>query len=196
MSVVSGKCRFGGSNKIGAHTRFYRSDMGYASYMGDNNVFVETTIGKFCSIGSDVRLVSSSHPTENVVSTHPAFYSNVYNTLSFVDQPLYDECLKTPNGNCLEIGNDVWIGDHVLIKGGVKIGDGAVIAMGAVVTKSVPPYAIVGGVPAKVIQYRFSQEQIDQLETLAWWDQPLSWIREHANQFLNAEMFLQEIEKK
>ena len=68
------------------------------------------------------------------------------------------------------IGNDVWIGDDVTILGGVRIGDGAVIAAGAVVVKDVPPYAIVGGNPTKIIKYRFPKETIERLRRIAWWD--------------------------
>ncbi len=67
------------------------------------------------------------------------------------------------------MGNDVWVGSHVLMKGGITIGDGAVIAAGAVVVRDVPPYAIVGGVPAKIIKYRFSQDIIEKLMELKWW---------------------------
>ena len=70
----------------------------------------------------------------------------------------------------LEIGNDVWIAANVVITEGLKIGDGAVIGAGAVVTHDIPPYAIVGGVPAKVIRYRFTKEMIDELLKIKWWD--------------------------
>jgi virginiamycin A acetyltransferase len=68
------------------------------------------------------------------------------------------------------VGNDVWIGDNVIMLGGVRIGDDAVVAAGAVVTKDVPPYAVVGGNPAKVIKYRFDKETIESLKRIAWWD--------------------------
>lgn len=191
-AVIMGQCSFEGENKIGAHTKFYRSRLGYGSYMGDNNSFTDAVFGKFCSIGSNIRLVSSSHPVQNVVSTHPAFYSDRYNTLSFVSKPVYSETLRTAAGKCLEVGNDVWIGDNVLIKGGITIGNGAVVAMGAVVTKSIPPYAVVAGVPAKTIRFRFSEEQIRRLEEIAWWDRSLEWLRANAASFIDAAEFLKQ----
>lgn len=81
------------------------------------------------------------------------------------------------------IGNDVWIGSHALILGGVKIGDGAVIGAGAVVTKDVPPYAVVGGVPARIIKYRFSQEIIDKLLEIKWWNLPENILKENIKLF-------------
>lgn len=81
------------------------------------------------------------------------------------------------------LGNDVLIGSHALVLGGVSIGNGAVVAAGAVVTKDVPPYAVVGGVPAKVIKYRFSQEIIDKLQEMQWWDWPEEKLRANIGLF-------------
>ena len=88
------------------------------------------------------------------------------------------------------IGNDVWIGEGVTIKGGVRIGDGAIVAMNACVTKDVPPYAIVGGVPAKIIRYRFTDEQIKFLLDFQWWNKSLEWIEKHAEIFVDIETFI------
>lgn len=190
LSIIMGNCCFEGQNKIGAHTKFYDSSLGFGSYMGDNNVFQNASFGKYCSVGSNIRLISSNHPTENVVSTHPAFYSNRYNSFTYVDAQLFEEIICTDHGRSLEVGNDVWIGDCVLIKGGVTIGDGAVIGMGSVVIKDVPPYAVVGGVPAKIIRYRFSKEDIDKMSALEWWNKPQSWIKQNAKYFNDATAFL------
>ena len=89
----------------------------------------------------------------------------------------------------VEIGNDVWIGSHVLILDGVTIGDGAVVAAGAVVTKDVEPYAIYGGVPAKLIKYRFPPKTIEMLLKMKWWDKEEKWIREHTEDFEDVERF-------
>ena len=78
--------------------------------------------------------------------------------------------------NPINIGNDVWIGTNAIVMDGVKINDGAIIGAGAIVTKEIPPYAIAVGVPAKVIKYRFSQEIIDKLMELRWWDYPEDFI--------------------
>lgn len=193
LAIIAGKCKFGGNNRIGAHTRFYNSQIGYASYMGDNNTFSNCKIGKYCSFGSNIRVIASTHPIENVISTYPAFFSNKYSHLSYVNETAFEEILTTENGYAAEIGNDVWIGDNVLIKGGVKISDGAVIAMGAVVTKDVPAYAIVGGVPARVIRYRFSQGNINKLEEFKWWNHSEDWIKANALAFNNADCFFDDV---
>ena len=90
----------------------------------------------------------------------------------------------------VHIGNDVWIGQNVLLKGGIRIGDGAIIAMGAVITKDVPPFAIVGGVPARVIRYRFSQSDIEQITQTQWWNKEDQWLKCHAHLFSNPQKFL------
>lgn len=92
------------------------------------------------------------------------------------------------------IGNDVWIGANAIILQGVTIGDGAIIAAGAVVTKDVPPYAIVGGVPAKVIKYRFSDEVILKLLQIKWWDKPEEWIIQKLEKFTDVSGFVKFVE--
>lgn len=86
--------------------------------------------------------------------------------------------------------NSEWIGDDVTFVGGVKVGNGAVVGAGALVTKDVPPYAIVGGIPAKVIRYRFTPEQIEFLISNNWWDKPNEWLRSNVGLFGSIEKYI------
>lgn len=190
-AYVNGKCSFEGNNRVGRKTCLYSSHLGYGSYVGNENNLIRVKVGRYCSLGNHIKVLQLTHPT-NGISTHPAFYSVDYGGFTYVNENKAMEYLATDNGWFCEIGNDVWIGSHVLIRGGVRIGDGAVIAMGAVVTKDVPPYAIVGGVPAKVIRYRFDKDTISSLLALRWWDKGEEWIAQNAEQFMDAETFCKE----
>jgi acetyltransferase-like isoleucine patch superfamily enzyme len=131
------------------------------------------TIGSYCSIGEGVRFLFGEHDLSHV-STFPL------RSLLFGDGVTnYDAIEKGP----ITIGNDVWIGANAIILSGVSIGDGAVIAAGAVVTRDVPAYAVAAGVPARIIKYRFTPEQIDALLALRWWEWPEEQIRERLDLF-------------
>lgn len=105
-------------------------------------------------------------------------------------------CSEWVGNSKVRIGNDVWIGANAVILPGVTVGDGAVIAAGAVVTKDVKPYSIVGGVPAKLIKYRFEPWQIELLLKLKWWDWPLEKIKENITLFQNPKKFFEEYKDK
>lgn len=130
-------------------------------------IYTHVTIGRYCSIARNCEIGVAQHPTD-FLSTHSFQYRNGI----FRDHPIYAQIQNAQWQENLPtiIGNDVWIGAKAIVSTGVTIGDGAIIAAGAVVTKDVPPYAIVGGVPAKLIRYRFSDEIIAQLLQLKWWD--------------------------
>lgn len=181
------KTVFGGMNVIQRNTRLFNSHMGYGSYIAGNSYLNNVHIGKFCSIGSKVENSFAVHPSRDFVSTHPVFYSTKKQAgFTFVQENSFQEHKYIQEGGrsyMAVIGNDVWIGSHVLIMPGVRIGDGAILATGSVVTSDVEPYTIVGGVPAKPIRKRFSEEQIAFLQTFRWWDQSPSWLAEHAAQF-------------
>ena len=181
---------FEGNNKIGKGSSVSGSFIGRNSYIGANSDFHKCKIGRFCSLASNISVVPNTHPSSVFVSTSPSFFSTLMqNGQSFVKKNRFEEHL-TIEGYNVVIGNDVWVGSNVIIKGGVKIGNGAIVAMGAVVTKDVPPYAIVGGVPAKVIKYRFTEEQISKLEEIKWWDKSDLWLQNHVDEFENIETFI------
>ena len=121
------------------------------------------TIGKFCSIASNCHIYLGGNHRTDWITTYPFghIHKDVF-TFDGVGHP------KT-NGDVI-IGNDVWIADNVTIMSGIVIGDGAVIANNSHIVKNVEPYSIVGGNPAKLIKYRFTKEQINQLLLLKWWD--------------------------
>lgn len=137
-------------------------------------LFIPIIIGRFVSIGRNVEIGLAKHPID-YLSSHPFC---VANTL-FERSEGYDKIQRLPWSFHAPtiIGNDVWIGAKACVISGVTIGNGAIIAAGSVVTKNVPPYAIVGGVPSKIIRYRFSEQQITSLEQLKWWELPLEKIK-------------------
>ncbi|MBR5824708.1 MAG: CatB-related O-acetyltransferase [Paludibacteraceae bacterium] len=169
---VSMDSYFEGQNKIYSHTTF-SGKMGYGSYIGPY-CNISANVGRFSSIAPYVRSNLGRHPyTFPFVSTCPMFFSTrKQNGKTFANKMMFEEILEKP-----EIGNDCWIGENVFIVGGVKINDGAVVLAGAVVTKDIPPYAIAGGVPAKVIKYRYDENTIKFLLNLKWWDKDLEWLK-------------------
>lgn len=194
-AIVYGNCQFEGKNKISTEAHVVSVDMGFASYIGKASTLSHAKIGRFCSIGENVKLIRARHPVDGFASTHPAFYSTA-TLASFVEKNKFKEYEQNHQGVSLVVGNDVWIGNNALLKAGIHIGDGAVIAMGAVVTNDVPDYAIVGGVPARIIRYRFSEEQRSKLIGIKWWNKDIKWIKENADLFENVDDVLKVLEKE
>ena len=159
--------------------------MGYGSYIASNSTIVGN-IGKFTSIASEVCTNLGIHPLTNpYVSTSPMFFSLLKQSgKTFAKKQMFHEFKKPIN-----IGNDCWIGQRVFIVGGVNIGDGAIVLAGAVVTKDVPPYAIVGGVPAKILKYRYDEDTIQLLLKTKWWNKPIQWLEENWYSFNDIEKF-------
>jgi acetyltransferase-like isoleucine patch superfamily enzyme len=175
---------------IGQLTKLYtpyhvsNSKIGAFTYIASNSYISLTTIGKFCSIGPNLLCGWGIHPTKGI-STSPMFYSILkQNGMSLSKENKIEE--RKP----IKIGNDVFIGANVTILDGVSIGDGAVIGAGAVVSKDIPPYAIAVGIPIIIRSYRFSDETIEKLLKIQWWnfeEENLVEVEEH---FFEVDKFI------
>lgn len=188
---------FEGCNAIGKNT-FFSGKLGFGSYIAENSI-VLGHIGRFCSIAADVKVLSGTHPLTIFVSTSPVFYSLLkQNNISFVKEQHFEEFLYADKTNrfTILVGNDVWIGNSAIINGGITIGDGAVILANATVTKNVPPYAVVGGVPATIIKTRFDDDTISYLTMFKWWNQPIEWLIKNAPYFQNINLFKEKFHNK
>lgn len=169
--------------KIYSGCQVTKSKIGRFSYLGKRSRLIHAEIGDFCSIAGGTIIGMGIH-TMDYLSTSPIFTERKNGTKhSWINESIIDEPFKK-----VTIGNDVWIGTNVMVLGGVNIGDGAVVGAGALVTKDVPPYAIVGGVPAKIIRYRFSDDQITALRKIKWWDMSEYSIRNHVKLFQNKDI--------
>ena len=166
----------------------YLREIGKNVYIGGNTyIGLCNKIGNFTSISFDVKIGLRNHPIDHI-STSPAFYGR---ERGWVQE---DHFVKK-NDTMVEIGSDVLISSNVLILQGVKIGHGAIIAAGAVVNRDVEPYSIVGGVPAKLIRYRFDEALRSRILQSKWWEQPDSLLKELVYCADKPDDFLNQINK-
>lgn len=181
--AIGENCHFGAHVSLQSDTRVSNVTMGDYSYLGGGSSVQHATIGKFCSIGPGVRLGLGLHPIDHV-STYPGFFSaDASGSVPFLKDTIIDEHVP------IRIGNDVWIGAGAFIMDGVHIGHGAVIGAAAMVTRDVEPYSVVGGVPARELRKRFSEDMVAFLLDLRWWDKDKAFLQAHAESFRSPETF-------
>jgi acetyltransferase-like isoleucine patch superfamily enzyme len=190
--ILRGKCVINShvhkTTKINSGATIVDSTIGRYTYTCYDDEIVNCEIGQFCSISDDVIIGGAEHPID-WVSTSPVF-QNVKHSgpKKRFSKHNFEGIARTV------IGNDVWVGKRVIIKAGVKIGDGAVIGAGAVVTKDVPPYAVVAGVPAKVLKYRFDEDTIAQLLKSKWWELSDEELEKRADDITDIYAFLKKLD--
>jgi len=178
-------CSFGNYNTIYKNVSLNTVLLGDFTYVSDGTKISKAKIGKFCSIGPDCKIGLGKHPSSKFVSTHPVFFSMLKQAqVSFSNKNRFEEFEE------INIGNDVWVGANAIILDGVTVSDGVIIGAGSVVTKDIPPYAIVGGIPAKIIKYRFERNEIDQLLKIKWWDMDLDYLRKNYKKLHDIKKFL------
>ena len=183
-----GDCQLGEGVFVGPNTILRDCVVGRYTYFAADSAIVNCRVGAFCSIGPEIRVSLGRHPTRGYVSTYPSFYTQ--RGEGRIDLGItsdFQEHLP------VAIGNDVLISARCLILDGVTVGDGAIIGAGAVVASDVPAYAVVAGVPARVVRRRFNDQQIAFLENLRWWDRDVEWIREYAPLFRDIDLLIEAV---
>ncbi|MBA1139056.1 DapH/DapD/GlmU-related protein [Mesorhizobium neociceri] len=161
-------CKLGRYVSIGERVVLREVVVGDFSYFERHAEAIYTTIGKFCSIAANSRINALEHPIERLTQHKLSYRPNEYFRWLGIDAAFRER----RQAKAVSIGNDVWIGHGAVIMPGISIGNGAIVGANAVVTRDVPAYAIVAGVPAKPLRRRFPAEISARIESLAWWDWP------------------------
>jgi phosphonate metabolism protein (transferase hexapeptide repeat family) len=177
---------FGAYCEVGARTKIAESSFGDYSYVVNDSDIIYTTVGKFCSIAAHTRINPGNHPLHRVALSHFTYRSSAYG-LGDDDAAFFD----WRRSYRAVLGNDVWIGHGAIVLPGIKIGNGAAIGAGTVVSKDVPPFAVVVGVPGRVVRHRFPPDIVAALERIGWWDWSHDQLRDGLMDFraMSAEDF-------
>lgn len=178
----------GAWTEVGARTKVVESVMEKFSYVVHDSDIAYAKLGKFCSVASHVRINPGNHPLERAALHHFTYRCSKY-AMGDDDESFFD----WRRAQEVTLGDDVWVGHGAVILPGVTIDTGAAVAAGAVVSRDVPPFTIVAGVPAKPIRSRFSESVQEGLLNIRWWDWPHEKLMEALPDFRNfdAESFIE-----
>ena len=179
-SAMVEDCRLGQWTAIGDFSKARDMTLGDYSYLGDRCDVIHADIGKFTSIANQARINPGNHPTWQATQHHFTYRSSRYG-MGEDDERFF----RWRADRRVTLGHDVWLGYNAVVLAGVTVGTGAVVGAGAVVSKDVPPYAVVGGVPAKTIKMRCTPWECERLLAIAWWDWPHDMLRERLHDFRN-----------
>lgn len=169
---------FGTYCEVGARTKVAESRFGDYSYVVNDADIIYSEIGRFCSIAAQTRINPGNHPLERVALNHFTYRASAYGLGP--DEAGFFDWRRSFR---VTLGHDVWIGHGAIVLPGLSIGTGAAIGAGAVVTKDVPPFAVMVGVPARLVRYRFAPEIVAALQRIAWWDWPHARLAEGLEDF-------------
>jgi len=169
------------------NTTLVESTFGDYSYTAGDVSIIYTDVGKFSNIASHVRINPGNHPMQRVTLHHMTYRRRRYLLGEDDDQ----EFFQWRRDHRCTIGHDTWLGHGAIVLPGITVGNGAVIAAGAVVSKDVPAYTIVGGVPAKPIKRRFTEDVAEKIERIAWWDWDRATIEARFDDLLDLDTFLE-----
>ncbi|MCC0809279.1 chloramphenicol acetyltransferase [Methylobacterium sp. W2] len=183
------RCHLGRYTEVGARTRLSETSLDDYSYIVEDGQANYTTIGKFCSIASHVRINPGNHPMERASQAHFTYRASAY-WPGEEDEPAF---FARRRALPVTIGHDVWIGHGAVILPGRSIGTGAVVGAGTILTRDVAPYTIVVGNPGRVVRRRFPEAIAERLQALAWWDWDHARLRRALPDFraLSIEDFLE-----